>query len=224
MSAVSIDRKEKRFLTQDSQISRRTYNLVLCGTLLYGFIVNLILCITVKDVTKFINPWIFLLLYLILSQLGCFIATKSDNPFISFIGYNMIVVPIGLFLSFGIYQLFGGLSSDIVINAFLITACITALMTIFAIIKPDLCCKLGGIIGIMLCSLLCTRIILLILGIRCVLVSWFGALTFTLCFAYDVYCSQQYPPTFDNAIDSAADIYIDIAGIFMNLLDILRDN
>ena len=132
----------------------------------------------------------------------------------------MIVVPIGLFLSFGIYQLFGGLSSDIVINAFLITA----LMTIFAIIKPDLCCKLGGIIGIMLCSLLCTRIILLILGIRCILVSWFGALTFTLCFAYDVYCSQQYPPTFDNAIDSAADIYIDIAGIFMNLLDILRDN
>lgn len=136
----------------------------------------------------------------------------------------MIVVPIGLFLSFGIYQLFGGLSSDIVINAILITACITALMTIFAIIKPDLCFKLGGIIGIMLCSLLCTRIILLILGIRCVLVSWFGALTFTLCFAYDVYCSQQYPPTFDNAIDSAADIYIDIAGIFMNLLDILRDN
>lgn len=59
MSAASIDRKEERFLTQNSQISRRTYNLVLCGTLLYGFIINLILCITVKDVTNSLIPGYF---------------------------------------------------------------------------------------------------------------------------------------------------------------------
>ena len=223
MSAASIDRKEKRFLTQDSQISRRTYNLVLCGTLLYGFIINLILCITVKDVTKFIKPWIVLLLFIIFFQLGCLIVTISTNPVICFIGYNIAIIQIEVALSLAV-QLYGGLSSDVVTKAFLVTVCLTGTMTVFATVRPDYFCNLGKILCIMVFTLLCARIILRLFGIKCILVSWFGAITFTLCFAYDVYRSQQYPPTFDNAIDSAADIYIDIAGIFMNLLDILRDN
>ena len=223
MSAASIDRKEKRFLTQDSQISRRTYKLVLCGTLLYGFIINLILCITVKDVTKFIKPWIVLLLFIIFFQLGCLIVTISTNPVICFIGYNIAIIQIEVALSLAV-QLYGGFSSDVVTKAFLVTVCLTGTMTVFATVRPDYFCNLGKILCIMVFTLLCARIILRLFGIKCILVSWFGAITFTLCFAYDVYRSQQYPPTFDNAIDSAADIYIDIAGIFMNLLDILRDN
>ena len=223
MSAASIDRKEKRFLTQDSQISRRTYNLVLCGTLLYGFIINLILCITVKDVTKFIKPWIVLLLFIIFFQLGCLIVTISTNPVICFIGYNIAIIQIEVALSLAV-QLYGGFSSDVVTKAFLVTVCLTGTMTVFATVRPDYFCNLGKILCIMVFTLLCARIILRLFGIKCILVSWFGAITFTLCFAYDVYRSQQYPPTFDNAIDSEADIYIDIAGIFMNLLDILRDN
>ena len=38
--------------------------------------------------------------------------------------------------------------------------------------------------------------------------------------AYDVWRSQQFPPTMDNAIDSALDIYLDIINLFIDLLEI----
>ena len=223
MSTASIDRKEKRFLTQDSQISRRTYNLVLCGTLLYGFIINLILCITVKDVTKFIKPWIVLLLFIIFFQLGCLIVTISTNPVICFIGYNIAIIQIEVALSLAV-QLYGGFSSDVVTKAFLVTVCLTGTMTVFATVRPDFFCNLGKILCIIVFALLCARIILRLFGIKCILVSWFGAITFTLCFAYDVYRSQQYPPTMSNAINCALDICTDVFELFCFLLDILSDD
>ncbi len=38
---------------------------------------------------------------------------------------------------------------------------------------------------------------------------------------YDIYRSQQYPKTLDNAVDSALDIYMDIANLFIRILSIL---
>ena len=43
---------------------------------------------------------------------------------------------------------------------------------------------------------------------------------FSLYIGYDVYRSQQFPHTVDNAIDSAIDIYLDVINLFLNLLRI----
>ena len=43
---------------------------------------------------------------------------------------------------------------------------------------------------------------------------------FSLYIGYDVYRSQQFPHTVDNAIDCAVDLYLDIINLFLNLLRI----
>ena len=59
-----------------------------------------------------------------------------------------------------------------------------------------------------------------ILGRQNIAVSWIGAVVFSLYIAYDVWRSQKFPPTLDNAVDSALDIYLDIANLFLELLEI----
>ena len=64
-------------------------------------------------------------------------------------------------------------------------------------------------------------IVLLILGVKQVWIDWVVAAIFTLYIGYDIYRSQQYPKTLDNAVDSALDIYMDIANLFIRILSIL---
>jgi len=44
---------------------------------------------------------------------------------------------------------------------------------------------------------------------------------FSLYIGYDWQKAQAYPPTLDNAVDSAADIYVDIVNLFIRILSIL---
>lgn len=46
-------------------------------------------------------------------------------------------------------------------------------------------------------------------------------LVFSGYIGYDWSKAQQFPRNLDNAIDSAADIYVDIVNIFMRILSIL---
>ena len=44
---------------------------------------------------------------------------------------------------------------------------------------------------------------------------------FSLYIGFDVWRSQQFPKTVDNAVDCALDIYLDLANLFIRLLSIL---
>ena len=50
---------------------------------------------------------------------------------------------------------------------------------------------------------------------------WIAAGLFSLYIGYDVYRSQQFAKTVDNAVDCALDIYLDIANLFIRLLSIM---
>ena len=52
------------------------------------------------------------------------------------------------------------------------------------------------------------------------------AALFSLYIGYDVQRAQLFPKTLDNAIDSAIDIYLDIANLFIRILSIIgnKDN
>ena len=65
------------------------------------------------------------------------------------------------------------------------------------------------------------ELVMLWLGVSNIGISWIAAIVFSLYIAYDVYESQEYPPTMDNAIDSALDIYLDIANLFLRILQLL---
>ena len=79
---------------------------------------------------------------------------------------------------------------------------------------------------LLLIGLIFCEIILLIFHVDQIVTDWIAAGLFSLYIGYDIYRSQQFPKTLDNAVDSALDIYMDIANLFIRLLDILgrKDN
>lgn len=226
MVSLGKERREKR-LTADYDLSKvlsaRTYNLVLGGVVLYGIIMNVILCATCKDAVMAMNPLTFLVGYFVSCIAGVLISTFSKNPIISFVGYNMVVVPIGLALSTALEE-YGGVGSAVVIQAFLYTAIITGCMISLSIINPEFFSKLGGILFGSLIGLIIAEIVALFLGLDQIAISWFGAVVFSLYIGYDVYRSQQFTKTLDNAIDCAVDIYLDIANLFLYVLEILGNS
>lgn len=222
MSMLS-ERKEERLYKQvleNEIVSARTYNTYLGGAIAYGLIINIIMCATCTELVLNMNPLLFIIGYFVCALAGTFISAKSDNPVISFLGYNLVVLPVGLVVTEAVYW-YGGLSSYIVLEAFVYTACITCIMICLSILFPDFFSKLGGILLGCLIGLVIVETVLLILGVPQSILTWAGVGIFALYIGYDYWKAQQYPKTVDNAIDSALDIYLDIINLFLRLLRIL---
>lgn len=206
--------------SEDEIVPERIYNSVLLGVLLWGLLANFLLCLFLSDRMLGINSALPVIGYVACAIAGTVIAGRSRKPLISFLGYNLVVVPFGLMLSAVVAQ-YGGIRTAIVTDAFLYTLFITAGMTGAAMAFPGLFAKLGGallgtLIGLVVCELL-----LLIFRVGQNLTDWIAAGLFSLYIGYDVYRSQQFAKTVDNAVDCALDIYLDIANLFVRLLSIL---
>ena len=206
--------------TEDEIVPDRVYNGVLLGVLLWGLLANFLLCVYLGDRMLFVNPTVLLIGYFVCAIVGTIVAGRSRKPLISFLGYNLVVVPFGLMLSAVVAE-YGGVRSAVVTDAFLYTLFITAGMTGAALAFPNLFAKLGGallgtLVGLVICELL-----LLIFRVGQNLTDWIAAGLFSLYIGYDVYRSQQFAKTLDNAVDCALDIYLDIANLFLRLLRLL---
>lgn len=201
-------------------ISTRAYNAVMIGVVLWGLLVNVLLCTYVGDVYRYINPVAFLILYLVLAFGGIFIASKSDNAAISFLGYNMVVVPLGLAISAMVAE-YGGIDSQVVKDAFLYTLVVTLAMLGIEMMFPAFFEKLGmALLGCLIALMLC-EVVLLLFHVRQNVTDWIASGLFSVYIAYDIHRSQQFPKTLDNAVDCALDIYLDMANLFLRLLRIL---
>lgn len=201
-------------------ISDRAYNGTIVIVLLWGLLVNYLLCRFVGTAIFTINPIVLLVGYLVLAIGGIIISAKSHNPLISFLGYNMVVIPFGLVIALMV-KYYGGINSAVVTNAFLYTMLITIAMMACVMIAPNFFAKIGGALSMVLIGMVVCEIVLLIFGVKQVWIDWVVAALFTLYIGYDIYRSQQYPKTLDNAVDSALDIYMDIANLFIRILSIL---
>jgi len=201
-------------------ISDRAYNATIVIVLLWGLLVNYLLCRFVGTAIFTLNPIVLLVGYLVLAIAGILISAKSHNPLVSFLGYNLVVIPFGLIITLMV-ETYGGLDSNIVTQAFLYTLLISVAMMACVMIAPNFFSKLGGALSMVLIGMVVCEIVLLILGVKQVWMDWLVAALFTLYIGYDIYRSQQYPKTLDNAVDSALDIYMDIANLFIRILSIL---
>ncbi len=223
MSSWTDERREARlnqgYFVQD-ELTETQYNLALGGVVLYGLLFNVVICLFAGDVFTWMNPLLFIIAYVICCIAGVRISSKSDNPLISFFGYNLVVVPVGLVVS-SVVSGYGGVNSDVVFQAFAYTAIITFIMIGLASVVPNFFSKLGGILFAVLLGMIICEIIMLILGVNQIIFAWIGAVLFSLYIGYDFWKAQQYPKTMDNAVDSALDIYLDIINLFLNLLRIL---
>lgn len=201
-------------------ISDRAYNGAIVAVLLWGLLINYLLCRFVGAAIFEVNPVVLLVGYLVLVIAGVVISAKSHNPLISFLGYNMVVVPFGLVIAM-LVENYGGIDSEIVTQAFLYTLLISVAMMACVMIAPNFFSKLGGALSMVLIGVVICEVVLLILGVKQVWIDWVVAALFTVYIGYDIYRSQQYPKTLDNAVDSALDIYMDIANLFIRILSIL---
>ena len=220
------ERKEERLyktVMENEIVSDRTYNLYLGGVMAYGLLVNILICAKFTRFALSINPVALLIGYVICVLAGTFISARSDNPAISFLGYNLVVVPIGLVVSAAVYY-YGGLSSTIVLQAIVYTAGITVIMICLSILKPELYSKFGTILFTALSGLIVIELILLIFRVQQSITAMIGAAIFSVYIGYDYWKAQQYPKTIDNAVDSALDIYLDIINLFLRILSILGNS
>ena len=225
MASIGGSSKEVRMerlnqiVSEDKIISTRAYNLIMGGVVLYGLVVNAILCNFSTQLATTINPIVLLIGYIVLMIVGSVIVRKSTSAIVSFLGYNLICVPLGVVIAVMV-EFYGGVDSRPVQMAFIYTIGITLIMVLGAVAFPSLFEKLGKALFIALIAIAIVGLISIFVPGLGGLYSILGAGLFSLYIGYDFYRSQQFAKAADNAVDCAADIYVDIAKLFMFLLRI----
>ena len=201
------------------ELSERRYNLLLGSVLVWGFFINFLLCFFFGDAIARMNPFAILVIYLVSAVVGILLNTRSGNPLVSFIGYNLVVLPIGLVLSVYV-SAFDELSVTL---SFLITAIVTLTMMLLSIAFPQLFYSIGPALGVTLLVVLVFDIVLTLIGgfFALGVIDWIVTFIFCGYIGYDYAIAQNREKTADGAIDSACALYLDIVNLFIRVLAIV---
>ena len=207
---------------KETEISNSSYNLIIGLTLFWGFLMNFLLVKFVDTSTLTnINPFVFYIGYFVSCIIGIFLAHGSDNPVISFIGYNFVVIPIGLVLNIALE----GVYTAVIIKALLITMLFTIEMIVLSIKFPNFFRKLGRVLFISLLSVIIFEFLFVfIIGTSSVIIDVIVVSIFCLYIGYDWVKAQNSIKTVDSAIDNTVNIYLDIINLFLRLVSILNKN
>jgi FtsH-binding integral membrane protein len=129
-----------------------------------------------------------------------------------------VVIPIGLVVNVVASQY----DPTIVIDAMRITGFVTLIMMILGSIFPQFFEKIIGASSIALLAVLVLELVeIFILGIHHDVIDWIVALIFCRYIGYDWGRANRIPKTIDNAVDSAAALYMDIINFFLRILRLL---
>lgn len=199
-------------------ISERSYNLLIGAVILYGLVMNLLIVKFLAGFALSISPMVFLILYVVLAFSGSMLVNSSDNPLVSFLGYNMVVLPIGLLLT----RVLIFYNPGLVFRAVMVTACVTGVMMLVGGLFPTFFRKLGRVLFVSLLALIIVEVLAMIFN-------WYvfgatdiiAALIFCGYIGYDWVHAQDAPKTVDNAVDLAAMMYVSIINLFLRILSIM---
>ena len=222
MALVSDEKKAERFnVDMNSVVSHKMYNGVLAGVTFWGLLLNTIMCFTCGDLLYKIPFIPFLIGYIVLCIAGTAIANASNNPVVSFIGFNMVAVPLGVIVA-GTVQVYAAMDSKIVFQALAYTTTIVFFMLMLSTMFPQWFLSLGKVLFICLVlNIIVGLISYFILWQTSIISTGIGTLIFSLYIGYDFQKAQKYPHTIDNAVDCALDLYVDIINLFLRILRLL---
>ncbi len=210
-------------MSETGTISRRAYNLIIGFIVLWGVGLDTAICMFFGDkiTAAFQNTWTYLLIYLGMVIVGCIIVHASKNPVISFIGYNILVVGFGIALA----MIVSMYMPAIVLEAFLVTTIVTALMLLLGTLWQDMFLKIGRVLFVALIGVIITEVImLLITGTYPSWISVVSAIIFSGFIGYDWAKAQESTPTAKNAVMFATSLYVDIINLFLDILRIVGDD
>lgn len=208
-----------RMTTDDPIVGAGMYNLVIGLTLIWGFAVNYWMVTNIDpEAIASVNPWIFFIGYFASCFFGIYLFQKSSNPVVSFIGYNFVVVPFGLIINMVVSQY----DPELVTEAIRITGLVTIAMMCLGTLFPAFFQKIAGALTIALLLVIVVELIeVFIFNTHHGIFDWIVVLIFCGYIGYDWGRANQIPKTIDNAIDSAAALYMDIINLFLRILRIL---
>lgn len=201
------------------RVSKNVYNLVIGLVLCWGFLINWLMVrnISFKVVTG-INPWVLFIGYFASCFLGIFLFTKSQSSLVSFIGYNFVVVPFGLIINIVVHYY----DPSLVVDAMRVTGLVTFAMMILGSIFPAFFEKISRALTISLFIVLLVELVeIFVFKIHHGFIDWVVAVIFCGYVGYDWGRANRIPRTLDNAVDSAASLYMDIINLFLRILRIM---
>ncbi len=208
--------------TGDDTISARAYNFVIGSVLCWGFLANYFMIKTIpSESVMAINVWLLIIGYFACCMTGYAICYSSDNPLVSFFGYNMIVVPVGIIIiPFVQHQ-----DPEIIHRSIVATGGTTFIMMMLGSMYPEFFKKISGALFVALVSAVIVELgMIFILGHSATFMDWIVVLIFCGYIGYDWGRAQQIPKTIDNAVDSAATLYLDIINLFVRIASIMGGN
>ena len=216
MQSLNLDRSR---LYNYRELPETTYNLAIGGLLLYGFVVNALICFFFQDFAYYVSGsglLVFLVAYIVCVVLSV-VLSSSPNALVNFIGYNLLVLPIGLLLSLSI----AGLSMQTIQSALLGTGVFVVLMIAASYVRPDFFLSMGSTLGISLIVTVIAELVLLLLGFTTGWIDYLVVAIFSLYLGFDWARANSCAPTARNAVLAATQIYLDIINIFVRLLSII---
>ena len=140
------------------------------------------------------------------------------RTWVSFIGYNFVVVHFGLIINLAVSRY----NPSLVLEAIQITGGVTLIMMVLGTLFPRFFEKIAGALTIALIAVIIVELIgMFIFKTHHGIIDWIVVVIFCGYIGYDWGRANSIPKTVDNAVDSAASLYIDIINLFLRILRIL---
>ncbi|WP_407291620.1 Bax inhibitor-1 family protein [Stutzerimonas zhaodongensis] len=203
----------------DRTVSAAVYNLLIGLTLCWGFLVNwwMVVHIPVEPIRS-IDPLLFFGGYFACCLAGIYLFQRSNQPWISFLGYNLVVLPFGLVVNLVVSRY----DANLVQEAIRVTALVTVAMMVAGTLFPQFFERIAGALTVALLAVIVIELFeMFILGVRHGAIDWIVVLIFCGYIGVDWGRANRIPKTVDNAIDSAAALYMDMINLFIRILRIL---
>jgi len=200
-------------------ISDGSYNLAMGLVLGWGFLVNwwMVKNIPASVITG-VDIRLFLLGYFASCLFGVYLFNKSVNPLVSFIGYNFVVIPFGFVINVVVARY----SPDLVLEAVRVTGMVTLGMMALGSMFPAFFRRIhGALTAALLLVIIIELVDVFILHKQHGVIDYIVVLIFCGYVGYDWGRANNIPKTLDNAVDSAAALYMDIINLFLRILKIL---
>jgi FtsH-binding integral membrane protein len=210
--------RRTEYNSRGRHVSAGTYNCIIGLVLFWGFAVNwwMVREMPFRSIEG-LHPLALILGYFVSCFIGVLLFTRSSTPLFSFIGYNFVVVPFG----FIIHLVVSRYNPEIVLYAVRITGLVTLGMMLLGSLFPVFFKRVVGALTIALIIVIIVEVVdIYIFKKHHGILDWFVAVIFCGYIGYDWGRANRIPKTVDNAVDSAASLYMDIINLFLRILRI----
>lgn len=200
-------------------ISDKTFYITVFAVLFFGFFVNAIIVAFFADAIASMNAVAFVVFYIVSLLVGTLITALSKRAWLSFVGFCLVVLPLGAFLA----VLIPAAGMKYVVSAFIVTACVTGAMALFSIFFPQAFFSFFKAVGLCVLVAFIAEIVLILCGFSAFSdwLDWLITLLFAAYIGADVAFCRSCDKTWDNAVDCACGLYVDIVYLFIRLIVLL---